>query len=276
MLYLYYTPFLYLLINFVLLLRSSTSSGGKGNQFLPRQAQLLLCFPAEIPHGIQSHAPNNRKEEEYFTRRISKKGGDAQSLSNNNNNNQCLITGPFNRYVYTFSSTKKDRTYLYPSYCPSFTKTRAPVTELKKWIDKKNFPNFFFLKKMFSLRALDCILLCVVALYSYYIPYTENVISNWGNGPVSGPSRFIDYRVVCCCRLLYVHQPCINLIGNVHCNSCVYVCIVLLFQTDDVVVANSSECSRGWNDWCRPSSHSIDRASPIWCKSMGLYIYVPL
>ena len=31
---------------------------------------------------------------------------------------------------------------------------------------------------MFSLYALDCILLCVVALYYYYIPYTENVISN--------------------------------------------------------------------------------------------------
>ena len=77
MLYLYYTPFLYLLINFVLLLRSSTSSGGKGNQFLPRQAQLLLCFPAEIPHGIQSHArTTEEEEEEYFTRRIyQKKGG---------------------------------------------------------------------------------------------------------------------------------------------------------------------------------------------------------
>jgi hypothetical protein len=117
--------------------------------------------------------------------------------------------------------------------------------------------------------SLTVYLLCVVALYSY-IPYTVNVRSNWGNLRVSGPSRFIDYRVVCCCCccwLLYVqivlHQPCINLIGNVHCNSCVYVCTVLLFQTDDVVVANSSECSRGWNDWCRPSSHSIDRDLPF-------------
>jgi hypothetical protein len=52
----------------------------KGNQFLPRQAQLLLCFPAEIPRGIQSHAPNNRRRRRiFYTENISKKGGETQT-----------------------------------------------------------------------------------------------------------------------------------------------------------------------------------------------------
>lgn len=106
MLYLYCPPLLNLLINFVLLLlRSSTTSGEKRESVSASSGATSFMFSSRNPsrHPISCAEQQKKKKNILHGEYIKKRGGD----SNNNNNNQCLITGPFNRYVYIPSAAQR-------------------------------------------------------------------------------------------------------------------------------------------------------------------------